>query len=472
MKNLQLFAAQKRVRFAGTLLLISLFWSALCIAEKKATGPLVVSTDNPRYFVSPEGKAVYLTGSHTWANLQDIGIPSTTPPFDYDAYLELLSSHNHNFIRLWAWEHAAFSTGSDKKVLWLPSPYERTGPGTAIDGGEKFDLTKFYQKYFDRLRDRVIKADERGIYVGIMLFQGWSSKKSWLPGDPFRGHPFNKDNNVNGINGDKNGDSNLDLNDPEVRKFHAAYIQKIIETVNDLDNVLFEVTNEGGNKDWDWWVVDTVHKFEITQSRRHPVGITGHGGEHTQSMLDSPSEWLSPGSNDCPELKTDPPVWKEKKPALLDTDHVWGIGGSRQWVWKCFLRGYNPIFMDPWRSYRERGADSLRRSDYPQWEPARKALGQARKYADKINLLKAIPSPELSSTGYCLAQPGSEYLVYQSAADTAFSVQVLPGKYSYEWFNAALEVMAETGTMTIESTSKIFKAPFSGADAVLLLKRE
>jgi hypothetical protein len=26
--------------------------------------------------------------------------------------------------------------------------------------------------------------------------------------------------------------------------------------------VLYEVVNEGGGKDWDWWVVDTVHKLE------------------------------------------------------------------------------------------------------------------------------------------------------------------------------------------------------------------
>jgi hypothetical protein len=37
-----------------------------------ATGPLRVSPDNPRYFVdSSTGKIIYLTGTHTWSNLQD-----------------------------------------------------------------------------------------------------------------------------------------------------------------------------------------------------------------------------------------------------------------------------------------------------------------------------------------------------------------------------------------------------------------
>ena len=39
-----------------------------------ASGPLVVSEVNPRYFTpasDPERKAIYLTGSHIWNNLQD-----------------------------------------------------------------------------------------------------------------------------------------------------------------------------------------------------------------------------------------------------------------------------------------------------------------------------------------------------------------------------------------------------------------
>ena len=33
---------------------------------------------------------------------------------------------------------------------------------------------EFNQEYFDRLRSRVIAAGECGIYVSVMLFQGWS----------------------------------------------------------------------------------------------------------------------------------------------------------------------------------------------------------------------------------------------------------------------------------------------------------
>jgi hypothetical protein len=71
-------------------------------------GPLRAHPTNPRYFTDGTRtagggwKAVYLTGSHTWANLIDRGTADPPPAFDFDAYLDLLQTHRHNFIRLWS----------------------------------------------------------------------------------------------------------------------------------------------------------------------------------------------------------------------------------------------------------------------------------------------------------------------------------------------------------------------------------
>ncbi len=116
--------------------------------------------------------------------------------------------------------------------------------------------------------------------------------------------------------------------------------------MNDLDNVLYEVINEGGEKEWDWWVVETLREHERSKPKQHPIGITGHGAERLASMLASPADWISPGRNDG--FAEDPPAWDGKKVSLLDTDHVWGVGGNQAWVWKSFLRGHNPLFMDPY----------------------------------------------------------------------------------------------------------------------------
>ena len=160
--------------------------------------------------------------------------------FDYTNYLSILKRNNHNFVRLWAQENAD----------WTPLPYSRPGPGVANDGKPKFDLKGFNQSYFDNLRSKVIAARDRGIYVSVMLFQGWSVNNSFYSSgnDVWSTHPFNASNNINGINGDTNGDGEGEATytwvNSAITAIQDAYVKKVIDTVNDLDNVLLEISNE------------------------------------------------------------------------------------------------------------------------------------------------------------------------------------------------------------------------------------
>ncbi len=52
-------------------------------AGEPASGPLRLNPANPRYFTDGTGKAVYLTGSHTWTNFKDMGHSDPPPAFDY-----------------------------------------------------------------------------------------------------------------------------------------------------------------------------------------------------------------------------------------------------------------------------------------------------------------------------------------------------------------------------------------------------
>ena len=234
-----------------------------------------------------------------------------------------------------------------------PLPWLRTGPGNAADGKPKFDLTKFDTEYFERLRRRVEAAGQRGIYVSVMLFEGWglmhgNQGRAAPDGWAWRAHPFHPANNINDLKLDANKAEVHRLGNTKVNDLQAAYIRKVVDTVGELDNVLYEVINEGGQKDWDWWVVKTIRDHERNRGKQHPVGITGHGAERLDSMLASPADWVSPGRVDG--FADDPPAWDagHEKVSLLDTDHIWGVGGNAAWVWKSFCRGHNPIFMDPY----------------------------------------------------------------------------------------------------------------------------
>jgi hypothetical protein len=61
--------------------------------------PLSILTSNQRYFTKDGETAVYLIGSPTRANLQDISFPGS-PAFPYDEYLDFMIAHSHNITRL------------------------------------------------------------------------------------------------------------------------------------------------------------------------------------------------------------------------------------------------------------------------------------------------------------------------------------------------------------------------------------
>jgi len=417
--------------------LVAILTIAACSTEPRATpllsqkgpqpgslGPLAILPSNPHYFTDARGRrAVYLTGSHTWNNVQDWGVPDPQSLFDYDAYLEDLQRQGHNFVRLWFSEQATWVAWTAERVSMKPTLYLRTGPGRALDGDLRFDLTRFNPEYFLRLRRRVEAARRRGIYVSVMLFNGWSiEKKEKNAGNPWNGHPFNRANNINGIDGDTDGDGEgkevHTLVNPSVTALQKAYLAKVIETVGDLDNVLWEISNESHQEstEWQYEMIRTVKAIEAHRGERHPVGMTAMyptDEEGNTSLLESPADWIAPHGSETDRYQDDPPTPAGRKVVLSDTDHLWGIGGNPRWVWKSLLRGLNPVFMDPYEM-NLRGiypAWPARSSPTPEWDALRSALGYARAVADRVDLASMVPMGQLASSGFCLAAPGREYLV-------------------------------------------------------------
>ena len=497
-----------------------------------APGPLIVSEINPRYFTVASGdaadqKAIYLTGSHIWNNFHDGMGPGsdcaeTAEEFDYEAYLKFLRDHGHNFIRLWRWEQfKSQAAGGSFHLCMTPQPWLRTGPGTAKDGKPKFDLDSFDPDYFDRLRERVIAAGNQGIYVAVMLFDGWALHLSPAP-DHVEGHPFFSNNNINGVAIESILDYQVFPLDERVQALQEAYIHKVVDTVHDLPNVLYEVANEssgggtvdqsfaqmmgfsevpewGDSTEWQYWVIGVATRYEQQQGYdKHPIGMTMQFPVPDQTQVNdplfsSPADWISPGYDD--EIFTggghpmapgsppsrwydDPPASDGRKIIISDTDHYAPGKGDASWAWKSFLRGHHPILMDfgiiagvnpPDPSAEDPGVPQ-----YAAFEAARYAMGDTLHFAQKMNLIEMEPRGDLSSTGYVLASPGVEYLILQPNETTdPFTVRVDVGSYDVEWFNVNNRETKGAGTVTVETSGNTsFTPPFTEAGPVVLyLKR-
>lgn len=436
---------------------------AASLAAEPARGPLHPHPDNPRYFADPSGRVVYLTGAHTWTTIVDMGPEDPPPRFDFEKFLRWVEGYGHNFIRLWVWDLTNWEPRGYRQVRHCvsPLPYARTGPGTALDGKPKFDLTKYDKDYFRRLEARVAAAGRRGFYVSVMLFEGWGLQFS--PGG-WEAHPFHPANNSNGIDG--KGLAVYTLADPKVTALQEAYVRKVADTVNRFDNVLYEISNENhpGSTEWQYHMIRFLHEYEKRKPKQHPVGMTfQYKGGSNQALLDSPADWISPN----PEggYRDDPPEADGRKVILNDTDHLWGIGGNADWVWKTFLRGMHPLFMDPY------DGSILGKPFDPEFEPVRKNLGYTLAYARRVNLARMKPAGALTSSRYCLADPGREYLVFvPGGGPVTVDLTGASGQLRVEWFDPANGVQHPAGKVS-GGAWREFTPPMPGS-AVLYLRPE
>ena len=112
------------------------------------------------------------------------------------------------------------------------------------------------------------------------------------------------------------------------------------------------------------------------------------------------------------------------------------------------MRGHNPILMEDLKNNSG-------------WIAARAAMAHTRSYSSRTNFATLTPQNELSTTNYCLANLGKEYLVYQPGSGE-FSVNLAAGNYATEWFNSTKGVIAAKGSIHSSGGKQSFSPPFAG----------
>jgi hypothetical protein len=480
------------------LLLLSLAPCARPQTIPRIEGPLVAS-GNPNYFRDSKGAVLILSGSQTWNTLQDWGSNGSPQAIDFNAFIRFLVAHGHNFTLLWRVEMPKFCSlpvtkSSPPDVTVSPQPWLRTGPGHATDGGLKFDLTKFDQSYFDRLRARVQALNNAGIYAGIYLFTGEFLNIFRCSSD---GYPFTGANNINeiddGYTGGPQGTSSITMTAPNgITRFQDAYVERVIDTLNDLPNVLWIVSEEApdNSKWWNNHQISHVRAYESRKPYQHPIGYAAliPTTETTdRTLYNSNADWVAPaarisGAKSCggghPACKVN----------VNDSDHsYWEMWKdtpqqNRNYAWENFTSGNQVLFMDPYLVYYPRENRNLCVSPSNgicagpdlRWDNFRNNLGYILKYSRRLNLANVTPQGSLSSTGNCLAQTpaiGAEYLVYAPLGGSlTVNLSAMPKsrKLAVEWFNPLTGAVIVKDPVHSGSSSQSFTPPFSGG-AVLYL---
>jgi hypothetical protein len=417
--------------------------------------PLTILSANNRYPDDGSGTGVYLTGSHVWSNLQDeVGQTAV----NFDDYLDTLDGYSHNFTRGWHWEEPRYT----------PLPYTKTSG--------KYNLDTYYATYFNRLKNRADDCADKGqgIYLGIMLFEGWSveDKDGVMNPNPWNNHPYKSGNNNNSINGDPNSDGQgvethtLDIS--AVTSLQEDYVEHLIDQLNAKDNIVWQISNESwsGSSSWEYHIIDHIKSYEAGKAKQHLVWMEGYEIPNSDLFV-SNADILSPNKfNGDTHYRGNPQKNTTGRIVCLDTDHLWGVGGDWAWVWRAFTRGYHPIYMDPlyplvWHNKT--------------WDPddyidERKAMGVTRKYAERLDFSVVVPKNARASSNNCLCKEGEQYLAYQRTAGADLTIQPLAsGEFYYEWVDPIEGTLHETGTVTGNGTNKVFNNPTSNQEALYIV---
>jgi len=230
--------------------------------------PIQLHPDNPHYFLWRGKPTVLITsGEHYGAALNRA--------FDYKKYLKTLESYGFNLTRTFSGAYCepigAFKIQNNTLAPakdQLICPWARSNiPGYA-NGGNKFDLTKWDNTYFKRLRNFAKEAGKRGVVVELVLFCPFYKDDMW------KLSPMNAVNNINDI-GKMERTEVYTLNYPRLLAVQDSMVRRIVKELRNFDNVYYEICNEpyfgGVTLDWQNHIAETIVKAEAKFIRKHLI---------------------------------------------------------------------------------------------------------------------------------------------------------------------------------------------------------
>jgi hypothetical protein len=259
----------------------------LAVAGAAVHPPLALHPDNPRYFLFRGKPTVLVTSGEHYGAVLNLD-------FDYVRYLDALAKDGLNLTRLFSgtYREVPSSFGITDNTLApkggrYVAPWARGIEPGDFDGGMKFDLSRWDESYFRRLRDFMAEAQRRGVVVEMNLFCPFYEEVLW------EASPMNARNNVNGV-GRAPRDEVYTLEHADLTAVQEAVVRKLVSELNAFDNLYFEVANEpyfgGITLEWQHHVARLVAEVEARLPRRHLVSMNIANGA---AKVESPSPHVS-----------------------------------------------------------------------------------------------------------------------------------------------------------------------------------
>lgn len=242
---------------------------ALALAVTVTAEPISIHPENPHYFLFRGKPTIMITSAEHYGAVLNLD-------FDYAKYLDTLAADGMNNTRTFTGSYVepqgAFNIARNTlapDANKFIAPWARSATPGYANGGNKFDLSKWDEKYFARLKDFVAHAEKRGVIVELNLFCPFYEESQW------KLSPQNIINNVNNVGSvprtnvytlDKHGG---------LLAIHNAMTKKIVTELNQFDNLYYEICNEpyfgGVTLDWQHHIAEVIAETEKSLPKKHLI---------------------------------------------------------------------------------------------------------------------------------------------------------------------------------------------------------
>lgn len=452
-----------------------LMCAAMAAAPVRGDEALRLHPQNGRYF-EIHGRAAVLVGSG-----EHYGAVIHTD-FDYIRYLDETRACGLNLVRVFSGAYREIPGKFDiaDNTLAVPAgrflaPWARSTTPGALDGGRKFDLTRWDAAYFHRLRDFVKQAGARGIFVEFTFFCPFYDEDLW------NASPMNPANHINGAGAA--GAAACHRLDDDLLPYQKALVRKCAEELRNHPNVYFEIINEpyqgGVPLDWQHAMVDEIVAAEASFPVKHLIAMNVANGS---AAITEPHPAVS--IFNFHYATPDAVLLNLGLNRVIADDETGFAGGAdfpyRREAWEFMLSGGGCVNHLDFSFTTER-EDGLASPDAPGGGgPAiRRQLGVLKWFLGELPLERCAPQTGFVAGGVptggsarVLGAPDEAYALYLRGGSQADLVVNLPaGAWSGRWLDPRSGgITAEVAGFSHAGGTRTLSSPAYTEDTVLLLR--
>lgn len=428
--------------------------------------PISLHPENPHYLLYKQKPMVLVTSAEHYGAVLN-------KDFDFETYLKTMHDEGMNYTRIFTGSYVEIdgSFGIEKNTLGpevgrFIAPWQRTSEEGLYKGEKKFDLSKWNEEYFSRLHAFISLAEELDVIVEVTFFCSTYRDDTWMR------NPFNPGNNINGINLNLDRKESNTLKNNILSGFQIELVKKIVNELNDYDNVFFEIMNEPwsdnpqkvmrtlrtldpkpGEGDWYKWaetaseeilewqkvMAKTLVETEKELPKKHLIAQNYTNFKHSISAID-PNISIINFHYAWPEA-----VWMNyawNKPINYDES---GFAGQEtdtylQQAWQFMLAG-GAIFNNLDYSFFVGSEDGTQKNNAPGAGSTefRRQLKYLRHFIESFEFVKMAPDHQVvyhapGAEVQCISEPGKQYAMVLSGEHSSDLKLNLPkGKYKYEF---------------------------------------